>query len=127
MKAFSEGDLPRAQDILLNLADHQSDSSGLYKEIGGLARGLHDSIRGFLSTLDPSLQEIVVNKIPDSGNRLEHMIGDDGEGGHNHPGSRGNHAGAAFERNGTDLGLARASRRIEAIGDSAGKKLDAGR
>ncbi len=74
MDAFSEGDLPRAQEILLNLADGQKHGSVLYKEVGSLARGLHDSIRGFLSTLDPSLQEIVVNTIPDSGNRLEHMM-----------------------------------------------------
>ncbi|MGA2400824.1 MAG: protein phosphatase CheZ [Syntrophobacteraceae bacterium] len=74
MDAFSSADLPRAQEILLNLADHQNLSSGLYKEIGSLARGLHDSIRGFLSNLDPSLQDIVEDKLPDSGNRLEHMM-----------------------------------------------------
>ena len=74
IKAFSSGDLAGAQMILLNMANQQCDSSGLYKEIGGLARGLHDSIRGFLNTLDPSLHEIVENKIPDSGNRLEHIL-----------------------------------------------------
>ncbi|HIJ75523.1 MAG TPA: hypothetical protein HPP81_02285 [Deltaproteobacteria bacterium] len=74
VKAFSGGDLAGAQTILLNIANHQLNSSGLYKEIGGLARGLHDSIRGFLSTLDPSLYEIVEDKIPDSGNRLEHIL-----------------------------------------------------
>ena len=74
MDAFSSGDLPHAQEILLNLADYQGLSSGLYKEIGSLARGLHDSIRGFLSNLDPSLQDIVEDKLPDSGNRLEHMM-----------------------------------------------------
>jgi chemotaxis protein CheZ len=74
VKAFSGGDLAGAQTILLNMANQQSDSSGLYKEIGGMARGLHDSIRSFLSTLDPSLHEIVEDKIPDSGNRLEHIL-----------------------------------------------------
>ncbi|MGA2025649.1 MAG: protein phosphatase CheZ [Syntrophobacteraceae bacterium] len=74
VKAFSGGDLAGAQTILLKIANHQGDSSSLYKEIGGLARGLHDSIRGFLSTLDPSLHEIVEHKIPDSGNRLEHIM-----------------------------------------------------
>jgi len=74
VKAFSSGDLANAQTILLNIANRQGDPLGLYKEIGGLARGLHDSIRGFLSTLDPSLYEIVEDKIPDSGNRLEHIL-----------------------------------------------------
>ncbi|SPF43738.1 putative Enhancer of CheY-P dephosphorylation [Syntrophobacter sp. SbD1] len=74
MKAFSSGDLDTAQKILLKLSDQQPDSSGLYKQIGGMARGLHDSIRGFLNTLDPSLNEIVKDKIPDSGNRLEHIM-----------------------------------------------------
>jgi chemotaxis protein CheZ len=74
VNAFSSGDMDEAQRILLKLADQQNVSSGLYKEIGGLARGLHDSIRGFVSTLDPSLNEIVKDKIPDSGNRLEHIL-----------------------------------------------------
>lgn len=74
MKAFSSGDLDTAQKILLKLSDQQPYSSGLYKQIGGMARGLHDSIRGFLNTLDPSLNEIVKDKIPDSGNRLEHIM-----------------------------------------------------
>lgn len=73
MEAFSEGNILRAQDILQSLAEQQSQP-GLYKEIGGLARELHDSIRGFLNTMDPSLREIVEDKIPDSGYRLEHML-----------------------------------------------------
>lgn len=73
MEAFSSGDMVRSQEILLALSDQQYQS-GLYKEIGGLARGLHDSIRTFLHTLDPSLKEMVEDKIPDSGNRLEHML-----------------------------------------------------
>lgn len=72
MSAFSGGDIVKAQDILLGLADQSQP--GLYKEIGGLARGLHDSIRNFINTMDPSLKEMVEDKIPDSGNRLEHML-----------------------------------------------------
>jgi chemotaxis protein CheZ len=74
MKEFSSGDLVGAQKTLLTLADDQWASSGLYKQIGNLARGLHDSIRGFLNTLDPDIPEIVKEKIPDSGNRLEHIL-----------------------------------------------------
>ncbi|MHC1724595.1 MAG: protein phosphatase CheZ [Syntrophobacteraceae bacterium] len=73
MEAFSCGDMVKAQEILLALSDQQYQS-GLYKEIGGVARGLHDSIRMFLHTLDPTLKEMVEDKIPDSGNRLEHML-----------------------------------------------------
>ncbi len=73
IEAFSSADVEGAQKILLKLADQPCDS-GLYKEIGTLARGLHDSILSFLNTLDPSLQEIVENTIPDSGNRLEHIL-----------------------------------------------------
>lgn len=123
MDAFSEGDIPRAQDILLNLADHQKDGSGLYKEIGGLARGLHDSIRGFLNTLDPSLQEIVVNKIPDSGNRLEHMM----EMTEKAAITTLDHVEAMQERLTSELELISSLRALlgglNAIGDSAGKKL----
>ncbi len=72
MSAFSGGDILKAQDILLGLAEQTQP--GLYKEIGGLARGLHDSIRNFINTMDPTLKEMVEDKIPDSGNRLEHML-----------------------------------------------------
>jgi chemotaxis protein CheZ len=74
IEAFSSADVAGAQNILLKLADQPRTDSGLYKEIGSLARGLHDSIGSFLNTLDPSLQEIVEDKIPDSGNRLEHIL-----------------------------------------------------
>jgi len=73
MNAFSRGDVEGAQEILMSMADSQTQA-GLYKEIGGLARGLHDSIRSFLSTMDPSLKEMVEDRIPDTGNRLEHML-----------------------------------------------------
>ncbi|MGO9315206.1 MAG: protein phosphatase CheZ [Syntrophobacteraceae bacterium] len=126
MDAFSAGDLPRAQEILLNLADHQKDSSGLYKEIGSLARGLHDSIRGFLSTLDPSLQEIVVNKIPDSGNRLEHMM----EMTEKAATTTLDHVDAMQERLTSELeqisGLRSLLGGLNAIGDGAAKKLAQG-
>ena len=126
MDAFSAGDLPRAQEILLNLADHQKDSSGLYKEIGSLARGLHDSIRGFLSTLDPSLQEIVINKIPDSGNRLEHMM----EMTEKAAVTTLDHVDAMQERLTSELeqisGLRSLLGGLNAIGDGAAKKLAQG-
>ncbi len=126
IKAFSSGDLAGAQTILLNLANQQSDSSGLYKEIGGLARGLHDSIRGFLSTLDPSLHEIVEDKIPDSGNRLEHIL----EMTEKAAITTLDHVESMQERLSNEMeqlsGLRGLLGGLRAIGDSAGKKLDQG-
>ncbi len=124
--AFSMGDLPRAQEILLSLADNQTHASGLYKEIGSLARRLHDSIRGFLNSLDPSLQEIAVDKIPDSGNRLEHMM----EMTEKAAITTLDHVEAMQERLSSELeqisGLRAIFEGLNAIGDSAGKKLAQG-
>ncbi|MEJ5363741.1 MAG: protein phosphatase CheZ [Desulfosoma sp.] len=72
MQALSDGDLSRAEKILGELAE--SRHPGLYQEIGGIARELHNSLRDFVRTMDPSLREMVEEKIPDSGNRLEHII-----------------------------------------------------
>ena len=73
MLALSSREMDRAQEILLTIADQQPQA-GLYKEIGGLARELHTSLRGFVETLDPALKDMVAEKIPDSGNRLEHTL-----------------------------------------------------
>jgi len=72
MQALSDGDLSRAEKVLGELAE--SRHPGLYREIGGIARELHNSLRDFVRTMDPSLREMVEEKIPDSGNRLEHII-----------------------------------------------------
>ncbi len=71
--AFSAGDLKRAQEILLSLAEQQQQA-GLYKQVGVMARQLHDSLKGFAESLDPMLVNIVEDKIPDSGTRLEHIL-----------------------------------------------------
>ena len=73
MIALSESDIPHAQEILLKLAE-QHQQAGLYNEIGGLARELHNSLKGFMTTMDPALKEMVVERLPDSGNRLEHIL-----------------------------------------------------
>ena len=87
---------------------------------------MHDSIRGFLSTLDPSLQEIVVNKIPDSGNRLEHMM----EMTEKAAITTLDHVEAMQERLTSELELISGLRALlgglNAIGDAAGKKLAQG-
>ena len=125
-KAFSGGDLAGAQTILLNMANQQFDSSGLYKEIGGMARELHDSIRGFLITLDPCLHEIVENKIPDSGNRLEHIL----EMTEKAAVTTLDHVEAMQARLSSEMeqisGLRGLLGGLNAIGDSAGKRLEQG-
>ena len=73
MMALSTGNCSSAQDILLNLAEQQQQA-GLYNEIGGLARDLHNSLKNFMETMDPHLREMVEEKIPDTGNRLEHIL-----------------------------------------------------
>lgn len=73
VEAFSNGDLKRAQEILLSLAEQQQQA-GLYKQVGTMARQLHDSLKGFTESLDPTLVDIVEDKIPDSGSRLEHIL-----------------------------------------------------
>jgi chemotaxis protein CheZ len=72
MQALSTGEVAEAQEVLLELAEQQG--SGLYQHIGVLARQLHDSLRNFANTIDPNLVEMVENKLPDSGSRLEHIL-----------------------------------------------------
>jgi chemotaxis protein CheZ len=126
VKAFSGGDLANAQTILLNIANRQGDPSGLYNEIGGLARGLHDSICGFISTLDPSIHDIVENKIPDSGNRLEHIL----EMTEKAAVTTLDHVEILQGRMSNEMeqlsGLRGLLGGLRAVGDSAGKKLDQG-
>ncbi|NTW36783.1 MAG: protein phosphatase CheZ [Syntrophobacteraceae bacterium] len=73
MMALSNGNCNDAQGILLNLAEQQQQA-GLYNEIGGLARELHNSLKNFMETMDPHIREMVEERIPDTGNRLEHIL-----------------------------------------------------
>ncbi len=124
IEAFSSADMSTAQGILLKLADQPRADTGLYKEIGVLARGLHDSIRSFQNTLDPSLKEIVEDRIPDSGNRLEHIL----EMTEKAAITTLDHVEAMQERLSSEMDHISRLRGVlgglKAIGDSAGKKLD---
>jgi chemotaxis protein CheZ len=73
MRALSDGLWDRSQEILLDLCE-QNAKSDLYKEIGLLARQLHDALKDVTATLDPGLKEMVELKLPDSGNRLEYIL-----------------------------------------------------
>lgn len=73
MASFVEGNLDEAQTALEAIADLQGDT-GLFNEIGVMARNLHSSLKGLAHTLDPELKELVEDKLPDSENRLEHIL-----------------------------------------------------
>ncbi len=73
MACLVEGDLEEAQSALETLANVQGDT-GLFNEIGSMARNLHTSLRNFAQTLDPGLKEMVEDRLPDSEHRLEHII-----------------------------------------------------
>lgn len=73
MASFVDGDLERAQSALETIANLQGDT-GLFNEIGAMARSLHTSIQGLSQTLNPELMEMVEDKLPDSENRLEHLL-----------------------------------------------------
>ncbi len=124
IEAFSSADMASAQGILLKLAEQPKADTGLYKEIGTLARGLHDSIGSFVNTLDPTLQEIVQDRIPDSGNRLEHIL----EMTEKSALTTLDHVEAIQARLTSEKGhigqLRGVLGSLRAIGDSAGKKLE---
>ncbi len=122
MQALSDGDLQRAEEILANLAENRHP--GLYKEIGGIARALHNSLRDFVRTMDPSLREMVEEKIPDSGNRLEHII----KLTESAANTTLDHVEALQKRNEKDQGrleaIGEVLTRLHPLGENAQKKLD---
>jgi len=73
METLVEGNLSRSEEILVHLAEHRQQAK-IYEEIGNLARELHDSIKSFASTMDEAFKEMVEDRIPDSGSRLEHIM-----------------------------------------------------
>ncbi len=73
MISFSQGDLERSKDVLKDISSNLGDGE-LFNEIGQIARRLHESLKSVSNVLDPHLREFVETKIPDSGNRLEHIL-----------------------------------------------------
>ncbi len=122
MTSLAAGDVDRAQQILLGIA--QCRHPALYREIGFLARELHTSLRDFQVKLDPTLKEIVQDRLPDSGNRLEHII----QLTENAANVTLDHVEATQRRNEEDRG--RASRlkalaqALHPVGDQAARRLD---
>ncbi len=73
MISFSQGDLERSKNVLKDISSNLGDGE-LFNEIGQIARRLHESLKSVSNVLDPHLREFVETKIPDSGNRLEHIL-----------------------------------------------------
>ncbi len=124
MTALSRGNCVTAQDVLLKLAEQQQ--AGLYNEIVGLARDLHNSLRNFMETMDPHLREMVHEKIPDTGNRLEHIL----ELTENAANTTIDHVEAMQRRNESEQKrldeLVRIVTRLKAIGDKAQNSVSRG-
>lgn len=74
MFAFSQGDLKGARDVLRDLSISQAEKGGLYDEIGKLARQLHEALKNLAKSIDPQLKEFAEVRLPDSGDRLEHIL-----------------------------------------------------
>ncbi|QCQ22681.1 protein phosphatase CheZ [Desulfoglaeba alkanexedens] len=122
MTSFAAGNVERAQQILLDIA--QCRHPALYKEIGLLARELHTSLRDFQLKLDPALKEIVQERLPDSGNRLEHII----QLTENAANVTMDHVEAIQRRNEEDRGRASRLRELAQalypVGDQAARRLE---
>lgn len=73
MMALSAGDIFKAHEALTPLVEKHHDA-GLFVEIGTLARDLHNSLKSFIQSFDPALKDMVEDKLPDSGSRLEHIL-----------------------------------------------------
>lgn len=126
MHALSAGEVKESQEILLRLAKQQRHA-GLYGEIGTMARELHTSLKGFMETLDPTLREMVEDRLPDSGNRLEHIL----KLTENAANTTLDHAEAMQKRNQEDqerlAQLQQIMAGLKAVGESAQQQLESGR
>jgi chemotaxis regulatin CheY-phosphate phosphatase CheZ len=72
MSSFAEGNLEKAQVVLEQLS--VAGGGELFSGIGGLARELHESLQSLASSLGEELEKMVIQQMPDSGNRLEHVL-----------------------------------------------------
>ncbi len=73
MAAFSEGDFEKAQEVLEELSSMQ-EGGEMFNEIGSMARQLHSALKEFATALDPALKELAEDYLPDSEDRLQHLM-----------------------------------------------------
>ncbi len=72
MNSVSSGDYERADQIMTNII--QKSQSDLYKEVGKVARKLHDSLKSFREALDPRIKELATEQMPRAVDQLQMVI-----------------------------------------------------
>lgn len=72
MNAVTQGDYEQADRIMNNII--QKSQSDLFKEVGKVARKLHDSLKSFREALDPRLREIATEQMPRAVDQLQMVI-----------------------------------------------------
>lgn len=72
MNMVAQGDYEQANKIMNNII--QKSQSDLFKEVGKVARKLHDSLKNFREALDPRLKEIATEKMPRAVDQLQMVI-----------------------------------------------------
>lgn len=72
MNAVSQGDYEKADSIMISII--QKSQSDLFKEVGKVARKLHDSLKSFREALDPKLREIAIEQMPRAVDQLQMVI-----------------------------------------------------
>ncbi len=72
MNAVTQGDYEQADRIMNNII--QKSQSDLFKEVGKVARKLHDSLKSFREALDPRLREIATQQMPRAVDQLQMVI-----------------------------------------------------
>jgi chemotaxis protein CheZ len=72
MNAVSSGDYENADKIMNSII--QKSQSDLFKEVGKVARKLHDSLKSFREVLDPKLREIAIEHMPRAVDQLQMVI-----------------------------------------------------
>ena len=72
MDAVSQGDYENADRIINSLI--QKSQGDLFKEVGKVARKLHDSLKNFRETLDPRLKDLATQEMPRAVDQLQMVI-----------------------------------------------------
>ncbi len=72
MDAVSLGDFENADKIMNSII--QKSQSDLFKEVGKVARKLHDSLKSFREALDPKLKELATEHMPRAVDQLQMVI-----------------------------------------------------
>lgn len=72
MNTVSQGDYEKADQIMSSII--QKSQSDLFKEVGKVARKLHDSLKSFREALDPRLKEMATEQMPRAVDQLQMVI-----------------------------------------------------